>query len=34
MQMKINKAPRPYGFPAELYQSFWDVIKVDLMRLF
>jgi hypothetical protein len=22
MQMKINKAPRPYGFPAELYQSF------------
>jgi hypothetical protein len=34
MQMKKNKAPRPDGFPAEFYQSFWDVIKVDLMRLF
>jgi hypothetical protein len=34
MQMKKNKAPGPNGFPAEFYQSFWDVIKVDFMRLF
>ena len=33
-QMEHNKAPGPDGFPAEFYQSFWDVIKIDLMALF
>ena len=30
-QMEHNKAP---GFPAEFYQTFWEVIKSDLMALF
>jgi hypothetical protein len=30
MQMEKNKAPGPEGFPAEFYQKFWDVIKLDL----
>ncbi|KAM0896124.1 hypothetical protein ACQ4PT_023387 [Festuca glaucescens] len=33
-QMEHNKAPGPDGFPAEFYQSFWDVIKIDLLALF
>jgi hypothetical protein len=33
-QMEHNKAPRPYGFLAEFYQVFWDLIKDDLMALF
>jgi hypothetical protein len=33
-QMEHNKAPGPDGFPAEFYQSFWDIIKVDLLELF
>ena len=33
-QMEHNKAPGPYGFPAEFYQSFWDIIKTDLLELF
>jgi hypothetical protein len=33
-QMEHNKAPGPDGFPAKFYQSFWDVIKVDLLALF
>jgi mannosylglycoprotein endo-beta-mannosidase len=33
-QMEHNKAPGPDGFPAEFYQSFWDVIKADLLALF
>jgi hypothetical protein len=33
-QMKHNKAPRPDGFPAEFYQVFWSLIKVDLMAMF
>jgi hypothetical protein len=32
--MERNKAPRLDGFPAEFYQKFWDVIKVDLMQMF
>ena len=32
--MEQNKAPGPDGFPAEFYQKFWDVIKVDLMAMF
>jgi hypothetical protein len=34
MQMKKNKALGLDGFPAESYQTFWEVIKVDLMRMF
>jgi hypothetical protein len=36
MQMEKKKAPgpEPDGFPAEFYQTFWNVVKVDLMRMF
>ena len=33
-QMELNKAPGPDGFPAEFYQTFWEVIKHDLMAMF
>jgi hypothetical protein len=33
-QMKHNKAPGPDGFPVEFYQTFWEIIKHDLMALF
>jgi mannosylglycoprotein endo-beta-mannosidase len=33
-QMEHNKAPGPDGFPAELFQSFWEIIKGDLLELF
>ena len=33
-QMELNKAPGPDGFPAEFYQTFWEVIKPDLLALF
>jgi hypothetical protein len=32
--MEHNSAPGPYGFPAEFYQVFWEIIKDDLMTLF
>jgi hypothetical protein len=32
--MELNKAPGPDGFPAEFYQTFWEVIKGDLMSMF
>jgi hypothetical protein len=32
--MEHNKAPGPDGFPAEFYQTFWEVIKKDMMTLF
>lgn len=32
--MEHNKASGPDGFPAEFYQTFWAVIKGDLMALF
>lgn len=32
--MEHNKAPGPDGFPAGFYQTFWDVVKDDLMALF
>jgi hypothetical protein len=34
MQMEKNKAPGPDGFPAEFYQSFWEIIKHDFLALF
>ena len=33
-QMEHNKSPGPYGFPAEFYQVFREIIKADLMSLF
>jgi hypothetical protein len=33
-QMEHNKAPGPHGFPAEFYQTFWEVIKPNLLELF
>ena len=33
-QMEHNKAPGPDGFSAEFYQTFWDIIKSDLLELF
>ena len=32
--MKHNKALGSDGFPAEFYQNFWEVIKLDLLDLF
>jgi hypothetical protein len=32
--MEHKKAPSPDGFPAEFYQFFWDIVKLDLMNLF
>jgi hypothetical protein len=34
LDMKHNKAPCPDGFPAEFYQFFWEIVKLDLMSLF
>jgi hypothetical protein len=33
-QMKKNKAAGPDGFPIEFYQSCWDIIKSNLMKVF
>jgi hypothetical protein len=33
-QMEHNKAPEPDEFPAEFYQTFWNIIKVEVMALF
>jgi hypothetical protein len=32
--MEHNKAPGTDGFPAKFYQSFWKIIKGDLLLLF
>jgi hypothetical protein len=33
-QMEKNKAAGPDGFPIELYQTCWEIIKDDLMAIF
>jgi hypothetical protein len=33
-RMELNKSPGPDGFPAEFYQTFWDILKGDMMALF
>jgi hypothetical protein len=33
-QMEQNKVPRSDGFLAKFYQTFWDIIKGDLLLLF
>jgi hypothetical protein len=32
--MEHNKSPGPDGFPTEVYQTFWEVIKTDLLAMF
>jgi hypothetical protein len=32
--MKHNKVPWPNRFPAKFYQTFWEIIKYDMMALF
>jgi hypothetical protein len=32
-QMNLDKASRPDDFTARFYQSFWDIIKIDLFKL-
>ena len=32
--MDKDKAPGPNGFPTDFFQGCWDVIKVDLMKVF
>jgi hypothetical protein len=34
MNMEKNKAPEPDGFLLEFYQTFWEVLKDDLMGMF
>jgi hypothetical protein len=31
--MDHNKASGPYGLPAKFYETFWEIIKRDLMAL-
>jgi hypothetical protein len=33
-QMEHNKDTGLDGFPAEFYQTFWDIVKPDLLNLF
>lgn len=28
-----DKAPRPDGFPMQFFKTFWEIIKLDLLRL-
>ena len=32
-QMKKGKAPGPDGFPIKFFQEFWDIIKLDLLKV-
>jgi hypothetical protein len=34
MNMEKNEAPGPDGFPAEFYQTFWSILKDDVMKMF
>jgi hypothetical protein len=34
LQTKQNKVAGPNGFPVEIYQNFWDIIKANIMELF
>jgi hypothetical protein len=34
LNMEKNKASGPDGFLAEFYQTFWEVLKDDLMGMF
>jgi hypothetical protein len=34
MQMEKNNGPTPYGFQAEIYPFFWDVVKKYFMAMF
>jgi mannosylglycoprotein endo-beta-mannosidase len=34
MNMEKNKAPGPDGFPVEFYQTFWSILKDDVMKMF
>jgi hypothetical protein len=34
MNMEKNKARGPDGFPAEFYQTFWSILKDDVMKMF
>jgi hypothetical protein len=33
-QMEHNKAPGPDGFIIEFYHNLWEVVKLDLLKLF
>ena len=33
-QMEHNKAPGPDCLTAEFFQNFWDIVKLDLMKVF
>ena len=32
--MEKNKAARPDKIPIEFYQSYWDIVKNDIIQLF
>lgn len=32
--MKPNKAPCPDNIPIEFFQYCWEIVKVDIMKLF
>jgi hypothetical protein len=34
MEHLLDKAPRTDGFPADFFQTFWEIIKGDLLDLF
>lgn len=32
-QMNKGKAPSPYGFPIEFYIKFWELVKLDQLKI-